>query len=183
MRKPLSLLPHLEAEDSHGYQGRRLRKRRRISENPSAIACIVCRGKRIKCDRGKPNCVHCERSGSKCIYNNTTSLNQGAGPDLASNIISSARPTLFQRYHSFSDSAAKSNMEDDPRSSIKGKGNWRAHPTWTPHSIRLCCESVDPCQFPVDPCQLLCAITYLLHRRSTSETQVMAIVQSIASSK
>ena len=110
-----SLLQQLEAEESHGYPEQRPLGCPGIPENPSAIACTACRGKRIKCDLGEPNCVHCEQSGSECTYNNTTSLNQGAGPDLASSVIPNAKHPEFQRDNIFPDSAAKSNMEDDPR--------------------------------------------------------------------
>ncbi|KAL9075186.1 MAG: hypothetical protein Q9161_001872 [Pseudevernia consocians] len=114
-KRDSSLFQQLEAEESHGYPEQRPLGCPGIPENPSAIACTACRGKRIKCDLGEPNCVHCEQSGSECTYNNTTSLNQGAGPDLASNVIPNAKHPEFQRDNRFLDSAAKLNMEDDPR--------------------------------------------------------------------
>ena len=47
-------------------------------------ACTTCRHEKVKCDRTRPQCVHCEQFGIECVYDDGKSLDQDAGSDVSS---------------------------------------------------------------------------------------------------
>ncbi|KAF8230411.1 hypothetical protein L208DRAFT_1282146, partial [Tricholoma matsutake] len=34
----------------------------------TAMACQFCRGRKLKCDGGRPSCSNCDRRGYPCAY-------------------------------------------------------------------------------------------------------------------
>ncbi|KAF9262043.1 hypothetical protein L218DRAFT_929993 [Marasmius fiardii PR-910] len=32
------------------------------------MACQFCRGRKLKCDGGRPSCANCDRRGYPCVY-------------------------------------------------------------------------------------------------------------------
>ncbi|KAL7422894.1 hypothetical protein Q5752_002191 [Cryptotrichosporon argae] len=67
-------------------------KRRRESESadagddgrPLAITCTPCRGRKIKCDSGKPTCDNCSKNPQECVYplKLKPGLRPGTGTDM-----------------------------------------------------------------------------------------------------
>ncbi|KAH8177046.1 fungal zn(2)-Cys(6) binuclear cluster domain-containing protein [Sarocladium implicatum] len=59
------------------------------------IACNFCRLKKTRCDGGKPSCVHCERKGQTCVYENANIKGAKNGDLLleATGLLSSLTPS------------------------------------------------------------------------------------------
>ncbi|KAL4906957.1 hypothetical protein BDW74DRAFT_150064 [Aspergillus multicolor] len=43
----------------------------RRAHRKSRNGCLVCKGRRVKCDERKPSCLRCENYGAQCIYTQT----------------------------------------------------------------------------------------------------------------
>ncbi|KAI1487825.1 hypothetical protein F5X96DRAFT_648336 [Biscogniauxia mediterranea] len=46
---------------------------RRTSHAKARTGCVTCKGRRVKCDEGKPSCARCEKSGFQCAGYETPS--------------------------------------------------------------------------------------------------------------
>lgn len=62
-----SLEPNRDQLHSIPHQGSRSKKNPQIARTRSRSGCITCRNRRIKCDEGKPVCLHCMRSRKVCL--------------------------------------------------------------------------------------------------------------------
>lgn len=54
-------------EDADGDEDSKKRKRTKLSR-PMSVSCELCKQRKVKCDRGQPNCGWCVRNGQICEY-------------------------------------------------------------------------------------------------------------------
>lgn len=52
--------------------------RRVMHRYRASIACVICRGRKTKCDGRRPVCSYCQRTGSACAYD----FGDGSAPGL-----------------------------------------------------------------------------------------------------
>ena len=62
-------------------------KRKRIFSNRTKTGCHTCRGRKKKCDEGKPTCQNCDRGGFVC---------NGYGPKPANSKVTGQRQVPLQ---------------------------------------------------------------------------------------
>ncbi|KAG8425724.1 hypothetical protein J3459_009742 [Metarhizium acridum] len=39
-----------------------------VSSATEPLACVMCRSRKLKCDRIKPSCTRCRKVGGECVY-------------------------------------------------------------------------------------------------------------------
>ncbi|KAL4987023.1 hypothetical protein BDW68DRAFT_161906 [Aspergillus falconensis] len=79
-------LPDRPVETS--YHARRAHKK-------SRNGCLICKGRRVKCDERKPTCLRCENYGAACVYASSTSssVSSRSSSSTSSIITSTSRST------------------------------------------------------------------------------------------
>ncbi|KAL6237971.1 hypothetical protein BDW75DRAFT_202714 [Aspergillus navahoensis] len=79
-------LPHRPVETP--YHARRAHKK-------SRNGCLICKGRRVKCDERKPSCLRCENYGALCVYasSSTSPLSSRSGGGTSSTTTSANRST------------------------------------------------------------------------------------------
>ncbi|RDW86108.1 Zn(II)2Cys6 transcription factor domain-containing protein [Aspergillus mulundensis] len=77
-------LPDRQAEPI--YHARRAHRK-------SRNGCLVCKGRRVKCDERKPACLRCENYGAQCIYAQSSSPPSSASGSSTPNSLTTSRST------------------------------------------------------------------------------------------
>ncbi|KAL3434037.1 hypothetical protein BDV09DRAFT_186227 [Aspergillus tetrazonus] len=64
----------------------------RRAHKKSRNGCLVCKGRRVKCDERKPTCLRCENYGAACVYASSlaTSSSSSSSSSRSSSILHSA---------------------------------------------------------------------------------------------
>ncbi|KAL4739214.1 hypothetical protein BDV11DRAFT_205278 [Aspergillus similis] len=69
------------------YHARRAHKK-------SRNGCLICKGRRVKCDERKPTCLRCENYGAACVYTSPPSISSSrSSSSLPSTTAGSSRST------------------------------------------------------------------------------------------
>jgi len=55
-------------ENSGREDGSRKRKKSDSDSRPLSASCELCKARKVKCDRGKPNCGWCVKNNKSCEY-------------------------------------------------------------------------------------------------------------------
>ncbi|KAK4119127.1 hypothetical protein N657DRAFT_318944 [Parathielavia appendiculata] len=69
--------------------------KRRRHHTKDRLGCLFCRQKRVKCDRGKPVCARCGRSGVACRYETSYSAPVSSSSSQSLSTPLSALPTVL----------------------------------------------------------------------------------------
>lgn len=117
---------------------------RRIIRNRPSLSCSACRRRKIKCEKQRPSCANCVRSGDECIYDSDADHREKAAAK-------KRKVSLDQDLYELHDSHETTITRHDSRSPLHDN-----HSTLCDHDLQDAARRgsscpADPGPPPVDP--------------------------------
>ncbi|EXJ77958.1 hypothetical protein A1O3_09117 [Capronia epimyces CBS 606.96] len=114
---------------SPGHVNKRKRTSGMYQRKRAVIACQVCRGRKTKCDNGRPSCGFCLQNGAQCVYPDDTNNYSSYDPaslailDRVNRVVAllEAQPARIAAYISDKDSRTAERLQT-PAQATPGSG-------------------------------------------------------------